>query len=246
MGTRPLALARHQLTELTRFGVFDCEEMQKELTRLGIADLDELNCELARLGVRPPPAWNCGPGTVTISPRTRPAVGLPSREPRGESQRARGSTPPPAPRKNFSPLRSAAPDPPIPKLHAKAWRPAGGAKKSPTIGQTAGDGAESYSKAQTWEEELKVLTATNHTDTGHSGLAEQLWDSFAVDESQVAANVQTTDECVKLLERLGRTTEHLTSRRPRSDPTNSPCSGKAVWDTVATKHTYEPPPKEEF
>lgn len=225
MGTRPLALARHQLTELTRFGVFDCEEMQKELTRLGIADLDELNCELARLGVRPPPAWNCGPGT-----------------------RARGSTPPPAPRKNFSPLRSAAPDPPIPKLHAKAWRPAGGAKKSPTIGQTAGDGAEngSCSKAQTWEEELKVLTATNHTDTGHSGLAEQLWDSFAVDESQVAANVQTTDECVKLLERLGRTTEHLTSRRPRSDPTNSPCSSKAVWDTVATKHTYEPPPKEEF
>jgi len=87
MGTRPNALARHQLTQLTRFGVFDSEEMQKELARLGIAGLDELNSELTRLGVRPPPAWSCGPG-----------------------MRAPDSTPPPPPRKICSPLRSGIRD----------------------------------------------------------------------------------------------------------------------------------------
>ena len=94
---------------------------------------------------------------------------------------------------------------------------------------------------------VQVLTQTNHTETGHSGLAEQLWGSFAIEEGQVPADVETTEECVRLLERIGRPTEHLTSRRPKSeDPANSPGNDKPMWDTVSTKHVYEPPPKEEF
>merc|ERR1711966_381875 len=170
--------------------------MQKELSRLGIADLDELNSELTRLGMRPPPAWNSGPG-----------------------MRPRGTTPPPPPRKNFSPLRSGSRDT-VPSLHTKAWRPGGTTKRSPrgkgaAAEEEQGSGSpQSPYSPDTWAAELKVLTQTNHTETGHSGLAEQLWGSFAIEEGQVPADVETTEECVRLLERIGRPTEHLTSRRP--------------------------------